>query len=157
MNNISSEMNKELNAGTVTTRQFAKDNNLNVLTLRGFLQNEDTIRPAFTRSRINYYNLERLTNWLNKNIWRFNGKEKNVDNQARDFFCTRDTVYKPIELRRRNGCCVDCIEKARNRVIVVENEEEAAVRVHTVKTKIDDIAAARLLKDNITDSWMNEF
>ena len=117
MNNISSEINKELNAGAITTREFARDNNINVLTLRGFLQNDDTIIPAFSRSRINYYSLERINNWLKKNIGRFNGADKNIDNHARDFFCTRDTIYKPIELRRKNGCCVDCRKKAAARVI----------------------------------------
>ena len=141
----------------ITTRAFANDNNINVLTLRGFIQNDETIRPAFTRSRINYYNLERLTNWLNKNIWRFKRGKKEDVFQTRDFFCIRFGVYRAIELKRKPGCCVECKKAAASRVIIDAPEKAVGNLTDTVKTRIDDIAAARVLNDVVSDSWMNAF
>lgn len=155
MNN--SQIGRELNGISITARDFASDNNVSVSALRARLQYDDTIKPKFTRVRVHYYSLSGLTKWFKNNIGRFNGTEKKINNQARDFYCTGSDTYKPTELRRVSGCCVDCREKARNRVIAIDKSEETAIRVHTVKTKIDDIAAARLLKDNISDSWMNNY
>lgn len=156
MKNFDVQMDREANASSVTTREFASDNNVNVLRLRGLLKNDDTITATFTRNRVHYYKLETLTNWLKKNAERFNGVDKKVRDKASDFFCTRDTVYKPIALRRKNGCCVDCREKARNRVISDDKDVGSKHRVHASRVRIDNIKDMRALEDDITEGWMKD-
>ena len=155
-NNYKVQMHREANAGSITTREFARDNNINALKLRSFLRHDDTIRCAFTRNRTNYYSIEKITKWLKKNIERFNGAEKNIDNRSCVFFCNRDTVYKPIELRRKKGCCVDCIEKSIDRIISTDKDDDHRERVHAARVRVDDIKSMRSLENNITEGWMYE-
>jgi hypothetical protein len=155
MNN--SQTGREQNGISITARDFASDNNVSVSALRARLQYDNTIKPKFTRVRVHYYSLSGLTRWFENNIGRFNGTDKKSTIKPVTSFVLAIQFISLSSLGAKNGCCVDCREKARNRVIAIENIEETAIRVHTVKTKIDDIAAARILKDSTTDSWMNDY
>jgi len=162
MNNISSELKKEIYAGTITSRDFAHDNGVSARTLRGLLRYDGEIKPVITMGRVHYYSLEELTKWLDKNKDRFTTVSDVSRLKLKDFYCTGCGVYTPNERKSTvYNCCTGCEKKANQaRIDSRKNEkEEKKTITHAmkIKDKLDDFAAKRALDDLTTDSWMNEF
>lgn len=164
-NNYDVQMDREINNASVSVREFANDNNIGVMNLRGFLRYDNTIKPAFTRGSTNYYKLELLTNWLKRNKNRFDGFTRAAKPVTRDFYCTSCGDYPSIDLKSKKfNCCMNCEKKATAaKLASVEldkspNTNKIITPALRLKHRVDDMNHGRELKQLASvDNWMNEF
>ena len=112
-NNFNVQMNREVNAVSVTCKEFANDNDIDYRRLSGIIANDETIKSTFCRNRVLYFRLEDITDWFNKNKHRFLVEPKNVKVVNGEFFCLRGPHYVPVAYKGKSGnYCTTCEAKA---------------------------------------------
>jgi len=149
-----------MKVSTVTIKEFANSQGINVMRLKGILIREDNINPLHFRHQSGMYSLEVLTAWLSNNKHRFSFADSNVKVDDSEFYCGTNSHYvKSNEMGASGKRCISCDAKVAkaNKVKHMEHNGRGKVPAHILKFEKDKNDMAFKREMNIINNplaWM---
>jgi hypothetical protein len=147
-----------------TSREFALANNVSPLRMKNLVNTDNSIKPAFYRNRMYYYEPEKISSWFEKNQHKFNVEVKNINVKSIEFYCGTNDHYVPASEKGASGRrCKSCDAKAAKaneaKSKSMEHTGRGKVPAHILKFETRKSNMAFKIEDkaiNDINSWMND-